>query len=553
MATSTVWASVDFERKFNLATKQLILRPILEWLPGMDETMLNGISFKCVGPGGTVFHQNDITVAPDADINSLPDMTNTTTYTTDLPVFSSLIEFNGAYTITMNAEDSDGVVVSVEKSFTLCMPECDCEDCDCPPSNDGKSSLTARVDCDKAKLIVVDKTAYVYNGVESTDITYLIKVYSPVELELAPVIGTIPYFSVVNIYSGEYNITMANTASYTFDDNNIVVVGYNQKIKITAACALDLCEANCAFDTLFESWKSENAAFPGKAKKIEAKLLKAGFLFTIINNKQKCGEDVSDEVAELNKLLGTNCSCSCPTKFTATPASICCDIEIGVTGVPDDITVTQTTSGNTINFLIGNKKIYLVTRDTANTGVLTVTQIFTATQKEFKITLDYAALATELVDNQGMTTQALLDAETAARVAEDSAINALIIAPLEWHALPINTGTATDWQNASLTLVTFQPAEYAIDYRGTVFLRGTLLAANSPSTPDLMATLPINNRPPADVFYKTYPFTIFPAAVPPYGISINAAGEMYLEESTGAAAVGSTLIPLDGISFNVNA
>ena len=424
MAASTPqYTSVDFEQKFNLSTKKLILRPILEWAPTFDETDFEGINFKCVAPSTLVFHENDQFLT-DADIPTpLPDMLNTVTFEVDLPEFDSLIEMGGVYTITMTLHDGNGDAAVVEKKFTLAMPE-QCS-CDLPASNDGCAVLSTKIDCEKAKLIVVDRTAYLYNGVQSVDIIYEITTYSPPELLLAPIVSTIPYFSIIDIYSGTYKVVLSNTASYDFPDNTIVVVGYNTYSELAASCSLDLCEANCAFDSLYDSWVSTKASFPSKAIAIENKLQKASFIFLKIRNKQECGESVSDDVVELNKLLGTNCDCNCPTHLTVSPSSLCCDVDLTIRGAADDITVTPTIVGNTFDFLIANKKIYLVTRDASNAGVLTITSIFTATQKEFKITLSYAALITAL-EAAGLFTT--IDADIAAIEVDVAALEVAVAA-----------------------------------------------------------------------------------------------------------------------------
>lgn len=184
----------------------------------------------------------------------------------------------------------------------------------CEPDKNNKTrsygSLSAQLNgiCKDGKVYVIVDTVPNYKGavVESqvNDFTLLY----PTVSEVSPLETSYTSFSV-QLYEGEYKISGEICATYNLGDNIYVKVKYKVKRDKDIKCIIDEC---CVLAKLQEiNYQINESCTPAEKEKYGSITLEALRLLKTAQLSGECGEDPSQYVSDLEKLLGCKCTCNC--------------------------------------------------------------------------------------------------------------------------------------------------------------------------------------------------------------------------------------------------
>lgn len=237
----------------------------------------------------------------------------------------------------------------------------------CPPDSKNKTrnygSLSARLDasCKDGKLYVIVDGVPNYNGaiVESQVNDFTLEY--PTSSTLSPLTTSLGSFSV-QLYEGVYKLNGEICATYNFGDNVYVSVKYKVKREKNVRCLIDEC---CVLERLAELNKRlKDSCTTEEQQEIASTTVEALWLLKMVHLAADCGQDPSEYVEDLEKLLGCTCTCNCAEGtpvIDTTPAK-----DFSITGC----NVTKNTVGLTDNYTIENYAYTIEITD--NGGVLTV-------------------------------------------------------------------------------------------------------------------------------------------------------------------------------------
>lgn len=289
----------------------------------------------------------------------------------------------GTYTVNLKMFDSTGASWVVTKTVKICAPD---------KANTtrkyGSLSAKLKADCVAGKLYIIVDGVPTYNGhiMESQVLTGELEY--PTSSELPPLAITTGNFAVT-LFEGVYKLTGEICASYNYEDNVFVKVKYKIKKEHNVRCLIDEC---CVLSALVElQGRTKTDCTDAEKEATASTIVEALSLFEILKLAATCGEDPSEYVADLEKLLGCKCTCNCAE---GTPI-------IGTTPSSDVIVegcnVATALNGLTTTYTINNYEY--VVDIAANGGALVVsaatlagcvkTQVIT-----FDITVVYSQIKT---------------------------------------------------------------------------------------------------------------------------------------------------------------
>lgn len=220
----------------------------------------------------------------------------------DIPTIGNNYQY-GKYTVNVKMFDSEGNSWVVTKTVTLCEP-----DKNNKTRNYGSLSAMMKVNCVDGKLFVIVDSVPNYNGqlVESKVLTGTLKY--PTVSGVTPLTITSGTFAVT-LYEGVYMLEGEICATYNFGDNVFVDVKYKIKKEHNARCLLDEC---CVYAKLSEiQMRTETDCTAAEKEETASLIVSALSLFELAKLAGNCGEDPSDWIDELEKLLGCKCTCNC--------------------------------------------------------------------------------------------------------------------------------------------------------------------------------------------------------------------------------------------------
>lgn len=220
----------------------------------------------------------------------------------DIPTIASNYQY-GKYTVNVKMTDSEGNSWIVSKPVTLCEPDKNNKN-----RNYGSLSALMKVNCIDGKLFVIVDSVPNYNGqlVESKVLTGTLKY--PTVSGVSPLTITSGTFAVT-LYEGVYLLEGEICATYNFGDNVFVEVKYKIKKEHNARCLLDEC---CVYAKLSEiQMRTETDCTAAEKEETASLIVSALSLFELAKLAGNCGEDPSDWIDELEKLLGCKCTCNC--------------------------------------------------------------------------------------------------------------------------------------------------------------------------------------------------------------------------------------------------
>lgn len=246
----------------------------------------------------------------------------------------------GKYTINVELTDSEGNSWIVTKTVKLCEP-----DRNDKTKNYGSLSAKMKVNCATGKLVVLTDGVPTYGGklMESQVMTGTLEY--PTSSGLAALAVVSGNFAV-QLFEGVYKLEAEICATYNFGDNVFVKVKYKIKKEHNARCLIDEC---CVLSALAElQAKTETDCTDAEKSKTASLILEALSLYELVKLSANCGEDPSDYIDSLEKLLGCKCSCNClegTPIINSTPVADVvvqgCNIETSVNGLTTTYTINN--------------------------------------------------------------------------------------------------------------------------------------------------------------------------------------------------------------------
>lgn len=286
-----------------------------------------------------------------------------------IPTIASNFQY-GNYTVNLQMYDSTGASWIVSKTVKICVP-----DKDKKTRNYGSISAKLDADCVNGKLYVIVDGVPTYNGrvVESQVITGDLEY--PTSSELDPIDITTGSFSVI-LFEGVYKVEGEICATYNYGDNVYAKVKYKFKKEKNIRCLIDRC---CVLAALAElQLRTETDCTDAEKQLTASTILEALSLLRMAELSAECGEDPSDYVEKLEKLLGCKCTCNCAegTPIIGTnPASDVliegCNVESSANG----LTTTYTINNYEYVVEIAENGGALVASDPTTEGCVVTTEI----------------------------------------------------------------------------------------------------------------------------------------------------------------------------------
>lgn len=273
----------------------------------------------------------------------------------NIPTLASNYQY-GKYTISVKLFDSDGSSWVVTKTVSVCEP-----DKNNKTRSYGTLSATLTGSCKDGKVYVIVDGVPNYNGRQVESQVNDFELDYPTASGIDPLETSLGAFSV-QLYEGVYLFAGEICATYNFGDNVYVRVKYKVRREKNIRCLIDEC---CVFAKLQELNAKLKTNCTLQEKEDAASItVDALLLLKSIELAANCGEDASDYIADLEKLLGCTCTCNCAEGtpiINTTPAK-----DFLITGC----NVQKTTVGLTDSYVIENYEYAISVVD--NGGVLII-------------------------------------------------------------------------------------------------------------------------------------------------------------------------------------
>jgi len=255
----------------------------------------------------------------------------------NIPTQASNYQY-GKYTISVELFDQNNTRYVVTKTVSVCEP-----DKKNKTRSYGTLSATLKGSCTDGKVYIITDTPPNYNGriYESRDLDLTLDY--PTASGEDPLETSIGSFSV-QLYEGVYKLTGTDCVTYNFGDNVFVKVNYKIKLEKNIRCLIDEC---CVFARLAElNLQLKNGCPLPERERISSITVDALLLLKTITLAANCGEDPSDYITDLEKLLGCTCTCNCAEGtpiINTSPAKdfsiVGCGFEKTTVGLTDTYTI----------------------------------------------------------------------------------------------------------------------------------------------------------------------------------------------------------------------
>jgi len=264
------------------------------WI-GSGFNNVQGASVRITNPVGVI-----ITNYPTSGYDIVPPMSGSFSF--PIPLIAANYQY-GTYIVDVRLTDADGDTYIISKNVNICPPD---------PNNknkkDGCLKANIKGDCKKGQAVVILNAVPTYRGVVSNQQTNEITVEYPTSSALSPLNTSLNNFSLV-LFEGQYKITGYVCANYNSTDNIVFEIRYRINCEKIIKCIIDEC---CVYTRLNELYLKSNAdCSPDEKLNTASTILDALFLLKTAQLAQDCGEDPSEVIADLEKLLGCSCTCNC--------------------------------------------------------------------------------------------------------------------------------------------------------------------------------------------------------------------------------------------------
>lgn len=256
---------------------------------------VQGASVRITNPVGVIFKEY-----PTSGFDIYPPITSIVSVA--IPLIAANYQY-GTYTIDVRLTDEDGTQYTVTKTVNIC-----------PPDSKNKTKKTGCLDatiagnCKDGKVVVTLDQPPTYKGTLATSQVNALELEYPTASALPVLVTTFGSFSVV-LFEGQYLLTGTACVLYTYTDNVYFKVQYKVKCSKIIKCIIDEC---CVFAKLEElNLKLKTDCTAEEKANTSLIALDAIRLLKMAQLAADCGEDPSDIVAELEDLLGCQCTCNC--------------------------------------------------------------------------------------------------------------------------------------------------------------------------------------------------------------------------------------------------
>ncbi|HQV54310.1 MAG TPA: hypothetical protein PLX17_02295 [Chitinophagaceae bacterium] len=264
------------------------------WI-GTGYDNVQGASVKITNPVGVVI--NDY-ITSGFDI--YPPMTSIFSFA--IPLIAGNYQY-GTYTIAVRLTDANGDTWVISKTVNICPP-----DPDNATRKYGCLDATLKGDCNTGELVVLLNNPPNYKGTAFSSQVNDLTLEYPTASGLSPLETVMGSFSV-QLYEGQYKLTGTACVLYSYGDSVYFKVNYKVKCEKIIYCIIDEC---CVQAKLAELQLKVNSDCSQAQKDETASIaLNALWLFQLAKLTAQCGEDPSDYIADLEKLLGCQCTCNC--------------------------------------------------------------------------------------------------------------------------------------------------------------------------------------------------------------------------------------------------
>lgn len=374
-------SSLDFKITANTKDGKFYLDVTPSIFIGSGAAYVEGASFKVVNPLGVVI-QNYTTSGYDIE----PPMTGEASV--NIPKVAGVYLW-GTYTITVRLTDQQNKVYELEKSINLCQVD---------KNNKNKNTVCINAniagDCVDGKVIITLDGVPNYKGNVSVAQVNELTLYYPTESGLPELNTAIDGFSV-QLYEGEYKLIGDVLASYDYGDNVFFEIKYDVKCSKIIRCAIDEC---CIYAQLEElNLKLSSDCSNEELAETQGKIFDTLRLLKTIKLAASCGNDPSDYIIQLEKLLGCSCSCNCNDGTPVINNSPVTDFVFEGCGFDED------TVGLTKVITINNYDNEIEIVDADNTGIITDGgAVIQNCVKTHKINIIKAAILSLFTANNGI-------------------------------------------------------------------------------------------------------------------------------------------------------
>jgi hypothetical protein len=308
---------------------------------GADNVL--GAKVKLINPYGVTI--KDFGVGYDIE----PPMD--ASYEFSIPTQSGNYQY-GTYTYEVELTDAGNVKTIVTDTIDIAAPN---------RKNKAKlyGDIAAEINgsCKDGKVTIIVAEPPTYKGVMAESKTQSFTLTYPSSSLLPPLITQFPSFSVA-LFEGVYKIVGDICVTYNLGSNKYVNVPYKVNCSKNILCTVDLC-------TVFSNLEALNAQLNDSCSidqknEIANITIDALRLLKTIELGSACGEDVSEYIEQLEKLLG--CKCSCSTNEGTPIINNAPAKDFNITGC----NVTKETVGLTDNYTIDNYSYVVAVNPAAN-------------------------------------------------------------------------------------------------------------------------------------------------------------------------------------------
>jgi hypothetical protein len=270
--------------------KFLIDLSVSTWI-GAGSNNAQGLRIKITNPYAVDIKPYDATFdieAPFSDVFSYP-----------IPTQAGMYQY-GDYTICVELTDSANKTHEICKVVSICEP-----DINNKKSKTGVIGATIKGICSENKATILVNNPPTYKGfVSSSQVRdYLLKY--PTGSQVPPKVGITTNSFSTWLFNGIYEISGSVCALYNAGDNVFYNVKYLLNVQKDLRCTIDEC---CIFNKLQEIHQRINSDCTDDEKSETASLIiEVLFNYKAATLAAQCGEDASDYIIELERLLQCRC------------------------------------------------------------------------------------------------------------------------------------------------------------------------------------------------------------------------------------------------------
>lgn len=334
---------------------------------GSGADNVQGASVRITNPVGVIFKNY-----PTSGFDIYPPMTEVVTV--GIPLIASNYQY-GTYTVDVRLTDEDGSTWTVSKSVNICPPD---------PNNktrkQGCMEASINGNCDTGKVIISLKGTPNYKGVAVLSQVNSLEVDYPAAS--TPFTTTYGSFSLV-LFEGSWVVTGTVCALYLYGDNVYFKVQYKVKCEKVIRCAIDECCVQAKLEELRLKVKSD--CTQAEKDTTFSTLVEGVALLKLAKLTAKCGYDPSDTIADLEKLLGCQCTCNCNDDVPVINNEPVTDYVIEGCNVDEDIV------GLTKVYTINNYAYKVELAEGSDAGLTISDPVLDADNCQYIQTLDYTA------------------------------------------------------------------------------------------------------------------------------------------------------------------